>query len=953
MPSPRVFFTITAGDKVHKVLRERYQRDVQCGSVLCNNCEGARVLGSRPCSTNKLLPGIPHYVCIDPRLILTQSCVVLSPNMLADVIVPITTLEEVRSKSFLIYTSLKTLLLDPERRFYLFLDDFYCETAIEDENVEMSIDRRFRSCVSVVHFYRQHLSESHIEIVFLAADQQSRERAIQSNLISFTLTEYMSGLGKLDVCELLMQQHTQLKENIPENFTVDPYPAHLNMVDMIDRIHKGTIFQGVFRLSGYDFKEGTVTLGDGSLVPPQFTRFRVSGRININRAIDGDVVACELLQIEGGREEVSLEEVDQDDAETYPDEIQSLNITNEECLNDAGTTVELPLCRIVGIIRRKRTEYCGVVQGNSCSEYSHCLFIPVNRRIPKVRIETRQVEYLKTLKLAVCITRWPRSSRYPIGFYCRAVGNIGDRRTDSAVLLMEHDIPFYPFSNKVLKSLPPADFKITDATDLSGRVDLRSDDICLFSVDPPGCTDIDDALHCREMANGNLEVGVHIADVTYFVRPGSAVDEEARKRCTSVYLVDQRIDMLPHLLSSNLCSLREHTDRLAFSVVWEIVPSTAHIVDTRFHRSIIRSRASLEYGQAQMIINDASRQDKLATSLRQMNELARILRGKRMERGALTLESAEIRFVLDKEDGDPLEMLNKEIRDTNHLVEEFMLLANISVAKRIYSAFPNCACLRRHPTPSMDSFEPLLKAASSMNIDLDVTSGKALSAGLERANVTDNAYFNTMLRMLTTRCMTQAVYFCSGKLKESDFSHYGLASSIYTHFTSPIRRYADILVHRLLACSLHLDGMCNDPILFDAELMEPLCVLMNQRHRQAQQASRDSVHINALYFFRNRVCEEPGYILNVMRNALRVFVPRYGIEVTVNATNPAGKVCLTYNQEENMLHSVEGSVELRMFDRVVVQISTLEDPVTSRQRLQVFLVQPLVDGLSVPGTVSS
>ncbi|KAI0982858.1 hypothetical protein GJ496_006504 [Pomphorhynchus laevis] len=951
MPSPKVFYTVTSSGQVRKVLRERYIRDVQCGSVLCDKCDGSRILSNRPCCVNNLLPGIHHYICLDTQLILSQSSIVLIPDLLLDVIVPITTLEEVRRKSFLIYTSLKTLLLDSERRYYLFLDEFYSESAIEENKWDMKIDGKFKSSMSVIKFYKQHLSDFNVEVVFLSEDEIYRDIARSTGVVSFTLKEYLAGLGKLDVCDVIASRNVQSGSLLPQNFTIEPYPQHLNLIDMKQQIEAGTIFQGVYYASSDNFLEGSVVLNDTSNM--RFGRLYVYGRMNINRAIDGDIVACELLpKSEWSKlQDIVLKDDELNENDTSDrdkEDIQSIEINEEnndiDDLKRISSGEIFPCCKIVGIIRRRRVEYCGVIQGNSSIEYSHCLFVPVNRRIPKIRIETKQIERLKKLKIAVTIDRWPRKSKYPIGHYSKAIGEIGDRSTDSAVLLLEHEIAHYPFSIDVQKSLPSSDFKISDV-DLSDKVDLRSDNICLFSIDPPGCTDIDDALHFTILPNGNFEIGVHIADVSYFVRPGTAVDNEARKRCTSVYLVDQRIDMLPTILSTNLCSLRERVDRLAFSVVWEL-NSDIEVVNTRFHRSIIRSRAALEYGQAQMIINDPSRCDDLAVALRHMNRIAKVLRKRRMDKGALSLESPEVRFVLDSEGGDPLEMLNKEICETNHLIEEFMLLANISVANKIYSAFPNCACLRRHPEPSSDSFEPLVKAALSRKISIDISSGKALADSLDKAIIKDHSYFNLMLRMLTTRCMTQAIYFCSGKIKQQDFRHYGLASEIYTHFTSPIRRYADIIVHRLLACAIHIDSM-NDPLLFNADDMESMCNIMNQRHRHAQQASRDSVHINSLYFFKDKICDEEGYIFNIMRNAFKVFVHKYGIEVIVQITNSEGKKCLEYDKEADVLITPEKDFTLRMFDRVVVQISTKQDALTSRQKLNVNLVYPKINGLSV------
>nr|CAD7257123.1 unnamed protein product [Timema shepardi] len=478
------------------------------------------------------------------------------------------------------------------------------------------------------------------------------------------------------------------------------------------------------------------------------------------------------------------------------------------------------------------------------------------------------------------------------------------------------------------------------------RVDLRHLDIC--SVDPPGCTDIDDALHCRDLANGNYEV----TDVTHFIRPSTAIDKEAALRATTVYLVDKRIDMVPDLLSSNLCSLRGNEERFAFSCIWEITRD-ANIVNTKFHKSIIRSRQAMTYEEAQLKIDDSSQEDELSKSLRSLNSLAKILKRRRIDNGqvALVLASPEIRFQVDSETHDPIEVESKKLRDTNSMVEEFMLLANISVAKKILEEFPECALLRRHPTPPVSNFEPIIKAGKKLGFDININSGKELAESLDAAVRPDNPYFNTMLRILATRCMLQAVYFASGMMQKDEYAHYGLACPIYTHFTSPIRRYADVMVHRLLAVCIGADATFPD--LLDKRKSQALSHNLNYRNRMAQYAGRASVALHTHLFFRGRIQDEQGYVLYVRKNALQILIPKYGFEGTLYVSPRKGEklqVKFIYNEENQSQRC--GDVVFHTFDPVTVQLS-LDRSNLQHERVVLQLVKPHIPNFSVPSLDAS
>lgn len=312
------------------------------------------------------------------------------------------------------------------------------------------------------------------------------------------------------------------------------------------------------------------------------------------------------------------------------------------------------------------------------------------------------------------------------------------------------------------------------------------------------------------------------------------------------------------------------------------------------------------------------------------------------------LASPEIRFQVDSETLDPVEVEVKKLRETNSMVEEFMLLANISVAEKIEAEFPEFAMLRRHPEPPQNNFEPLIKAGKHLGFDIDTSSGKSLALSLDAAVRKDNPYFNTMLRILATRCMMQAVYFISGTLQKEEFFHYGLAAPIYTHFTSPIRRYADIIVHRLLATCIGADSTYGD--LLDKRKTANLCNNLNYRNRMAQYAGRASVALNTHLFFRGRTQQEAGYILFVRKNALQILIPKFGLEGTIylSAKNGAAAtksgIQFVFNEEDHTQQYK--NVIFRAFDPVIIRLS-LDATNVQREKLVFELVEPYIEGFSV------
>ncbi|CAD2219037.1 Dis3-like cold-shock domain 2 (CSD2)/RNB domain containing protein, putative [Angomonas deanei] len=477
----------------------------------------------------------------------------------------------------------------------------------------------------------------------------------------------------------------------------------------------------------------------------------------------------------------------------------------------------------------------------------------------------------------VVVDDWAQHSSFPTGHYVEILGEIGDKDTEAVVILLEHDIPHYDFSEAVYDCLPKGEWKVTE-DEVERRLDIR--DLCVVSVDPLGCRDIDDALHCRTINGNHLEVGVHIADVTHFLHEKTPMDEEASKRSTSVYLVDRRINMLPQLLTENLCSLVEGEDRFAFSILFEFDESL-QLVNSWFGKTIIKSRGALYYGDAQKMIDNPEDTSDIAVSLRNLMRISKHFKSQREKDGALFLASQEFKFKVDNAHVNPTDMQVYQTFEANSMIEEWMLYANTAAARKVYESYPRWALLRRHQRPGEGAFDALNEALEKkLKLRLDDTSSLSLNNSLNKCIDPEDPYFNTLIRILTTRCLRQAQYFCSNDIPKEEFYHFGLAMPIYTHFTSPIRRYADVVVHRQLAAAIGLTKVSD--ALMDVAGMEAIADNINYRHEQAQRAGRDSQNLFTGFYLRNfdggSIPDEDGYVVRHSETHVFVLVPKYGQE---------------------------------------------------------------------------
>lgn len=955
-----------------KIVREHYLRnDIPCLSRACKICpqlvvpDAKNELPQFVLSENPLsLANGPHYVVLDTNIVLQAIDLLENPDCFSDVIVPQIVLDEVRNRSYPVYMRLRTLCRDSDdkKRFVVFHNEFSENTFVERLPNETVNDRNDRAIRKTCQWYTEHLKEHNIQIVLVSNDRLNREAASQDkdNFLTKSLYEYVEMLPNADDIKDSIPNLESSSDNTKDSeakaeFT---FPEYYSTARVMGGLKNGVLYQGNIQISEYNFLEGSVNLATFS------KPVLVVGQKNLNRAFNGDQVVVELLPKSEWKAPSSIamdsEHFDVNDNPDEDEEIDTLvsdkqrKLLAESAISAQKSNKIQPTARVVAIPRRSWRQYVGQIAPNSVDLQTagtqNVFVILMDKCLPKVRIRTRRAKELLEKRIVISVDSWPAAHKYPLGHFVRDLGEIESAEAETEALLLEHDVEYRPFSKKVLECLPaeghdwkaPADLNdpamVSKDPLLPKRRDLRDKLIC--SIDPPGCVDIDDALHAKILPNGNWEVGVHIADVTHFVKANTALDAEGASRGTSVYLVDKRIDMLPMLLGTDLCSLKPYVDRFAFSVIWEL-DGDANIVNVDFTKSVIKSREAFSYEQAQLRIDDATQKDELTQGMRALLQLSIKLKQKRLDAGALNLASPEVKVHMDSETSDPNEVEIKKLLATNSLVEEFMLLANISVARKIYDAFPQTAMLRRHAAPPSTNFEILNEMLQTRKgLSISIESSKALADSLDRCVDPKDSYFNTLVRIMSTRCMMAAQYFYSGAYSYADFRHYGLAVDIYTHFTSPIRRFCDVVAHRQLAAAIGYEPL--DLTHRDKNKMEMICRNINKRHRNAQFAGRASIEYYVGQVMRNNETVETGYVIKVLNNGIVVLVPRFGVEGLIRIENLTSDPNSAEFDEVNFKLSFKQKEtgkqkDIYVFDKVEVQLRSVLDPVTSKRKAELLL----------------
>jgi ribonuclease R/exosome complex exonuclease DIS3/RRP44 len=510
-----------------------------------------------------------------------------------------------------------------------------------------------------------------------------------------------------------------------------------------------------------------------------------------------------------------------------------------------------PEAEVLEILERKKSEFVGVIdiQKNFAFVTTANAKMYTDIFIPKNKIGDAEHGDV----VLVTLEDWPKKADSPFGSVIKVLGKPGEHNTEIHAILAEYGLP-YDFPIEVEAYANKIDTSITEE-EVKKRRDMR--DVLTFTIDPKDAKDFDDALSFQVLENGNYEIGVHIADVSHYLQEGTILDDEAYKRATSVYLVDRVVPMLPEVLSNFACSLRPHEEKYTFSAVFQL-NNKAEVLDAWFGRTVTYSDQRFAYEEAQSIIETKSDVIPAEISLTgseyivpkpivdatlKMDELAKILRRKRMAAGAISFDKVEVKFNLN-EDAEPIGVYFKQSKDANHLIEEFMLLANRKVAEFIGKQ-KKTFIYRIHDEPNEDKLINLQTVIAKFGYSINFRSKKDISSSLNNLlEEVQGKKEQNLVDTLTIRSMSKAAY------STENIGHYGLAFDYYSHFTSPIRRYPDVMAHRLL--QFYIDGGKS----VSEEEYEEKCVHSSQMEGLAAQAERDSVKYMQVKYMQDHKDEE-------------------------------------------------------------------------------------------------
>ncbi|KAL1407749.1 Translational repressor [Vanrija albida] len=754
------------------------------------------------------------------------------------------------------------------------------------------------------------------------------------NLLAATTLQAPAGQSSLWQQQQAFQMQLQQTAQGPQRKSL--FAPYLPQASLPPLLSAGKLVVGILRVNKKNRSDAYVATDvlDADIY--------ICGSKDRNRALEGDIVAVELLDVdEVWSTKKDKEEKKRKKEESYDpkpsasrklekkkDDIevegQGLSLFEDEEVND--DTKPTYAGHVVAVVERMPGQLfsgqLGVLRPSSAATKEKqeaerreregdrkvapaepeprpkiVWFKPTDKRVPLIAIPTEQapVDFIDNPeahanKLFVAtIKRWPITSLHPFGTLVEELGPIGDSEVETSAILKDCNFPTEEFSEVALKCLPPLPWSVPER-EYEVRLDLREERI--FTIDPATARDLDDALSIKAGDDGTFTVGVHIADVGYFVKANTALDRDARKRATSVYLVQRAVPMLPPLLAEQLCSLVPDVERLAFSAFF-VLDKDGNVLERSYRRTIIKSTAQLSYDDAATVLNGGSlAAGKVSNShnasdvekdIKLINDLATKLRERRVEAGAMTASNSKLRFTLD-ESGRPIDVHADERTGATTLVEEFMILANTSIAAVIANGLPEQALLRRHEAPIDRRIEAFVKRAKRLGYDFDATNAGTLQKSFDKVEDKEAAL---CLRLLGKKALQTARYFCTGMLDIAKYSHWALNVPLYTHFTSPIRRYADVLTHRMLDSCLQSPTPGDVKFHMDRDQIAKAAQQCNMKRQSARLAQDQSAHL-FLCMLISDLSERFGPVIRqahvtaVYDQAFDIVVPEFGLEKRVH-----------------------------------------------------------------------
>lgn len=563
--------------------------------------------------------------------------------------------------------------------------------------------------------------------------------------------------------------------------------------------------------------------------------------------------------------------------------------------------------KIVEVIKRAKENFVGIMQ---VSEF-YAFLVPDNNNMPfDIYIPGNKTNGAKSgEKALVKMTEWPEHSKNPFGEVTKVLGKPGNNNVEMQSILAEFDFPL-SFPANVEKEAEKISTIISEK-EIKNRRDFR--EIFTITIDPEDAKDFDDAVSLLKLANGNWEVGIHIADVSHYVKPNSLVDKEGYERGTSIYMVDRVVPMLPEVLSNNVCSLKPHEDKLCFSAVFELSPEVK-VINQWFGKTIINSNNRFNYDEVQLIIE--TEVGLFKEEVLTLNILARKLREERFKKGSIGFETEEVKFKLD-ENGKPLSTFIKQNKESNQLIEEFMLLANKKVAEYVGKNKVNNQAktfvYRIHDAPSQEKLSNFVEFVAKLGYTVKTTSHAALVKSFN--NLFESVKGKGEENLITTiavRTMAKAYY------STDNIGHYGLAFPYYSHFTSPIRRYPDLMVHRLLEQYLAGGASANK------DEYEEKCKHSSDMEKKAADAERASIKYKQAEYMLDKIGQIfEGHISGVSK---------WGIYVEIIENKCEGMVIMRDMDDDNYYLDEENYVAIgyntgkkyRLGDKVKIKVKRID-----------------------------